>query len=110
VALIKAGPVCDARIVVATAGGRGMFATGSSLDDADMLLFLADADDRIDADALASTAEAARRSGILVASLIVLEEHPSADPDLLAALRDASEMVMVVLEARSVPEILAALR
>jgi dienelactone hydrolase len=109
VALIKAGPVCDARVVVATAGGGGVFAAGSSLDDADILLFLADADDPINAGAVASTAAAARRSGILVASLIVLDEHPSADPNLLAALRDASEMIMVVREARSVPEILAAL-
>jgi predicted LPLAT superfamily acyltransferase len=110
VALIKTGPVCDARVVVARAGARGTFIADSSLDDADVLLFLADAQDPVEAAAVASTAAAARRSGILVASLIVLGAHPSADADLLAALRDASEMIMVVREPRSVAEILAALR
>jgi hypothetical protein len=110
VALIKAGPVCDARVVVAKAGRHGTFAVERPLWDADVLLYLAAADDPVDADAVASTASLARRRGILVAALIVLGDHPSADPDLLAALRDASEMIMIVREACSVPEILAALR
>jgi hypothetical protein len=59
---------------------------------------------------VASVAAAARECEILVASLIVLAEPRRSDPGLLAALRDASETIMVVREGGSVAGILAGAR
>lgn len=82
------------------------------LPDADMLVFVVDADDGIDAACTATVAAVARRRGMLVAALIArASASASAGPSpTLAALRDAADIVVMPRAADDITAIVAALR
>jgi len=80
-----------------------------ALRDADMLVFVADVSETPDDARIARLAAEARERGILVAALIVGVERSGPSP-LLATLREAADMVMVIREAEDVQAVVAALR
>jgi len=90
------------RIVAETNGA-------ADLHDADILLFVADAGETVDEPRTAALAAAARERGILIAALVVGEGRAGGSP-LLAALRDASDMVLMLRNADDVRAVVAALR
>lgn len=81
----------------------------AALDGADMLVFVADADETADEPRTAALAAAARERGILVAAVLAGGDRAGRSP-LLAALRDAADMVMIVREPGDVQAVVAALR
>jgi hypothetical protein len=89
-------------------GGDGAAVAGA-LHDVDVLVFLASAGERADAAVISKLAEAAHERGLLVAALLVGDERGGASP-LLAALRDAADMVMVVRDPDDARAVIAALR
>jgi hypothetical protein len=114
-----------ARIAVTGAGGASAAAgallraeldgvrvidDAAALDDADMLVFVADAGDAVDAPRTAAFAEAARERGILVAALVTSADRRRGRSALLAALREAADMVVVVRDRGEVASVVAALR
>ena len=78
--------------------------------DADMLVFIADQHETPDEPRIAALAEAARSRGILVAALVVAADRTPGPSTLLATLRDAADMVMVIREPADVQAVVAALR
>jgi hypothetical protein len=75
-----------------------------------MLVLIASADEHAD-EAAARLAGAARDGGLLVAAILVCGDDASAArSDVLASVRDAADLVMVVREAEDVRAIVAALR
>lgn len=80
------------------------------LRDTDMLVFVADASETADGPRTAAIGAAARDRGILVAAIVVDPGHAETRPGLLAVLRDAADMVMIVREAADVHAVVAALR
>ncbi len=91
-------------------GVRFLDATdGAALDGADMLVFVADADEVTDEPRTAALAAAARERGMLVAAVVAGGDRAGRSP-LLAALRDAADMVMIVREPADVRAVVAALR
>ena len=89
-------------------------AQGTQLDDAlrdaDMLVFVVDAAETADEGRLAAIAATAHDRGILVAALVVGEDRTFGRSALLAALRDAADMVMIVRDRDAVVAVVAALR
>jgi hypothetical protein len=81
-----------------------------ALRDADMLVFVADGSETPDGTRTAELAEAARTRGILVAALIVGGQRSPERSPLLATLRDAADMVIVIREPSDVQAVVAALR
>ena len=81
-----------------------------ALRDADMLVFVADGAEAPDEARIAALAASARARGILVAALIVAGERSAGRSPLLAALRDAADMVIVIREPGDVQAVVAALR
>ena len=96
----------DVRFVTLASGEDA----GAAVRDADMLVFVADQHEAPDGPRIAALAEAARTRGILVAALVVAGEPGSGPSALLAAFRDAADMVMVLREAADVQAVVAALR
>jgi phosphoheptose isomerase len=90
-------------------GGDDGAAVAGALHDVDVLVFLASAGERPNAALIAKVAEAAHERGVLVAALLVGDERGGASP-LLAALRDAADMVMVVHDPDDARAVIAALR
>jgi|GEM_PF-3436340 len=91
-------------------GVRFLDATdGAALDGADMLVFVADAGEVTDEPRTAALAAAARERGILVAAVVAGGDRAGRSP-LLATLRDAADMVMIVREPADVRAVVAALR
>jgi hypothetical protein len=88
--------------------GGGAF--DETLHDADMLLFVADAGEQSDAERAGLLAEAARERGMLVAAVVVNRERLPGRSPLLAALREAADMVVVVRDPSDVHAVVAALR
>lgn len=80
------------------------------LPDADMLVFVVDADDGIDAACTATVAAVARRRGMLVAALIARASASAGPSPTLAALRDAADIVVMPRAADDITAIVAALR
>jgi hypothetical protein len=89
-------------------------AEGTQLDDtlrdADMLVFVVEAAETADQGRMAAIATIARDRGLLVAALVVGEDRTFGRSPLLAALRDAADMVMIVRERDAVAAVVAALR
>jgi hypothetical protein len=81
-----------------------------ALGDADMLVFVADVAEAPDGARIAALADTARSRGILVAALIVGGDRRPGPSPLLATLREAADMVMVVRESGDVQAVVAALR
>lgn len=90
--------------------GADAATTEGELPDADMLVFVVDAGEAIDAACTAAIAEVARRRGMLVAALIVHAGASAGPSPTLAALRDAADIVVMPREADDITAILAALR
>ncbi len=84
--------------------------SAEALRDADMLVFVADGAETPDGARIAALAEAARSRGILVAAVIVADERNPGRSPLLATLRDAADMVIVIREPGDVQAVVAALR
>jgi hypothetical protein len=91
-------------------GAAGAVPIDDALRDADMLVFVAGEREPIDELRTAQLAEAARSRGILVAAIVVSEDRALGRSPLLAALRDAAEMVMIVRDPEAVLAVVAALR
>ncbi len=106
VAALRRAELDDVRFVEATGD------ESSELGDTDMLVFIAAADDVVDPAATRRIASAARERGILIAGVVtgVPPDDASAPSALLATLRDAADLVMVVREPSDVRAIVAALR
>ena len=83
---------------------------GAAVRDADMLVFVAEQHETPDESRIAALAEAARTRGILVAALVVAGDPGSGPSALLAMLREAADMVMVLRDAADVQAVVAALR
>jgi hypothetical protein len=83
---------------------------GDVLAETDMLVFVVDADETAQESHTTTLAEAARERGILVAAIIVGRDRVFGRSALLAALRDAADMVMVVRDPDDVRAVVAALR
>jgi cell division GTPase FtsZ len=81
----------------------------SALRDADMLVFVAESDEVPDAASTARLAAAAHERGMLVAALLVGPDRGGASA-LLAVLRDAADMVMLVRDGDDARAVIAALR
>ncbi|HEX3549156.1 MAG TPA: hypothetical protein VHT53_02205 [Candidatus Elarobacter sp.] len=84
-------------------------AEAAELRDADMLVFVAAESDAIDVARTAALAESARERGMLVAAIVAAASDARPSP-LLAAMRDAADLVMVVREHEDIRAIVAALR
>jgi len=84
-------------------------ASDDTFADADMLVFVADAGESADA-RTAQLAHAARERGLLVAAIVVTRDRTLGRSALLAALRDAADMVMIVRDPSDVHAVIAALR
>ena len=95
----------DVRLV-SLGGGE---TAAEALRDADMLVFVTDGTETPDGARISALASAARERGILVAALIV-ERSRTGPSGLLATMRDAADMVMVVRDPADVPAVVAALR
>jgi hypothetical protein len=98
--------LADVRFVTLASGENA----GDAVRDADMLVFVADEHEAPDKARIAALAEAARTRGILVAALIVAGERNPGPSPLLALLREAADMVIVIREAADVQAVVAALR
>jgi hypothetical protein len=98
--------LADVRFVTLGSGESA----GEAVRDADMLVFVADEDETPDAARIAALAEAARTRGILVAALIVAAARSPGRSPLLATLRQAADMVIVIREPNDVQAVVAALR
>lgn len=81
-----------------------------ALSDVDMLVFIAGSAESVDEQRTRAVASAARDRGILVAAIVVDTGAPDAGTRLLAALREAADMVMVVRDPADVRAVVAALR
>jgi hypothetical protein len=97
----------DARIVVAAVAGNPP-TVEAALAGADILVFSANEGDVVDAPHVVRLADAARERGILVAATVVAPDDVPPAP-LLAGLRSAVDVVMLVRDASTVPAVLAAL-
>ncbi|HWT04538.1 MAG TPA: hypothetical protein VN224_02175 [Xanthomonadales bacterium] len=82
----------------------------SALRETDIVVFVAGATDAVDERRIAAVADAARERGILVAAVVAIEDRSFGRSPLLAALRDAADMVMLVRDPGDVHAIVAALR
>ena len=81
-----------------------------TLRETDMLVLVADGAGRIDAGGASALAKVARERGALVAAIIVSPDGLAGRSPVLAALRDAADMVMVVRDSDDVRAVVAALR
>lgn len=119
IAIAGAGPAASAaraylraeldgvRFVAVEDGERD--GAASALRDADMLVFVAEAHEVPDAAATARLADAAHERGMLVAALLVGPDRGGASA-LLAVLRDAADMVMLLRDGDDARAVIAALR
>ena len=82
---------------------------GESLRDTDMVVFVVDAGDAAMPHA-AAVAAAARDRGILVAAIVLSDTALHGRSPLLAALREAADMVMIVRDSQAAHAVIAALR
>jgi saccharopine dehydrogenase-like NADP-dependent oxidoreductase len=83
----------------------------AALRDTDMVIFVAGTTDTADEPRVAAIAAAARERGILLAAVVVATADGSIGSSmLLATLRDAADMVMLLRDPRDVHAIIAALR
>lgn len=80
------------------------------LDGCDMLVFLVDDDDAVDETATFGLAAGARSRGILVAALLVQTQPSLGTSPLLAALREAADMLLIVHDPADLVAVVAALR
>lgn len=80
-----------------------------ALHGADMLVFVAGAAEATDERRTAALADAARKRGMLVAAVVVGNDH-AGRPGLLATLREAADMVMFVRDPDDVHAVVSALR
>lgn len=83
------------------------------LEGADMLLFVVDSSEPVDAARTAAVAAAARDRGILVGALVLAgaaAEPQAAGSELLAALRRAADTVVIVRDPHDLRAVVAALR
>ncbi|HEX3463072.1 MAG TPA: hypothetical protein VHS78_03330 [Candidatus Elarobacter sp.] len=79
-----------------------------ALRESDMLVFLADSREIADPSATERLASAAHERGLLVAALLVGTDGGGSE--LLAAVREAADMVMVVRDRDDARAVIAALR
>jgi DNA-binding MurR/RpiR family transcriptional regulator len=84
--------------------------TAAALRDTDMLVFVVASGEDVEAHRTAELAEAARDRGVLVAALVVANRRATGPSPLLAALREAADMVVVVRDPEAVHAVVAALR
>jgi cell division GTPase FtsZ len=84
----------------------------AALRDTDMVVFVAGTTDTADKPRVAAIAGAARERGILLAAVVVVvpADGSIGSSALLATLRDAADMVMLLRDPRDVHAIIAALR
>jgi cell division GTPase FtsZ len=82
----------------------------AALRETDIVVFVAGATDPANERQIAAVAEAARERGILLAAVVVTANRSSGPSPLLAALRDAADMVMILRDAGDVHAVVAALR
>lgn len=89
-------------------------ADASSAEDAlretDMLVLVADGTDTAEDGRAGALAGAARERGILIAAIVVSRDGVLGRSPLLAALRDAADMIMIVRDGADVHPVIAALR
>jgi hypothetical protein len=78
--------------------------------EADMLVFVVGEGEAVDAARTQAVAAAARDRGFLVAALVVEDEEHAAGSPVLAAVREAADMVVIVREPAAITSIVAALR
>ncbi len=97
----------DARIVVARVSGNPL-TVDAALAGADILVFSAEPGDSVDAAHILRLADTARARGVLIAGIVIAPDDRPGAP-VLAGLRAAVDVVMVVRDARTVPAVLAAL-
>ena len=80
------------------------------LGDADMLIFAAEATESADAERVTAIASVAREDGLLVAAVLAGGTELSGASPLLATLRDAADMVVLVKTRDAVRGVIEALR
>ncbi len=80
-----------------------------SLEEIDVVLFLADAAEGLDRERTLLVAGRARMRGILVAGALV-DDGVGEPSDALAILREATDMLMIVRDRASIDSIVQALR
>ena len=83
---------------------------GETLRETDMLVFVVDARHVAQMRHPVAVAEAARDRGILVAAIVVSDKAVLGRSPLLAALREAADMVMIVSDREAARAVIAALR
>jgi saccharopine dehydrogenase-like NADP-dependent oxidoreductase len=81
-----------------------------ALRDTDIVVFVAGANDTVDEHGIAAVARAAREGGVLLAAVVVTTDRAFGTSPLLAALRDAADMVMILRDPADVHAVVAALR
>ncbi len=80
------------------------------LDDADMLIFVAEAGESADHERVMAIASIARDDGVLVAAILAGGTELGGASPLLATLRDAADMVVLVKTNQAVRGVIEALR
>jgi cell division GTPase FtsZ len=85
-------------------------AAEDALRETDMLVLVADGTETAEDGRAKALAGAARERGILIAAIVVSPDGVLGRSPLLAALRDAADMIMIVRDGADVHAVIAALR